>query len=506
MSFLHNIAQWLANTLEPYGAPGLMLIAIADSSFLSLPEVNDAALMALSINNPSRMWELAAMTVLGSVIGCTVLYVIGRKGGEALLGRRFAADKVQRVRRWYQKYGMLAVIVPSLLPPPLPFKIFVLSAGAFQIPWPRFLLAVSIGRSIRYFSEGLVAVWYGKQALQIVAANFAIVGVSLAAVIVAGSLIYVYARRRKPNVGMIILPLILALLSPGCTKTVPVGERMLPWVALTRQQALAKLESVSTAITSMRTTISLSGSTPSLTEEHKRHITPVSLDGTLNLTRSNRISLVAGKLLTRIFEMVSDGTQYEVYNNGAETLYVAGREEGPPSKPIPSLGDLANQFVGMKPRRIHEALIVNVESLLRNPSVLFVPATEIHDRKHFLVGSFIDNSLSTESRLLQRIWFDLTTPNMDIVRRQTYTRTGDLDTDVQYSDHESVSDTLRYPSTIEIHLYETDTALKITLDPKDAEFNKDIDEERFQFPSERHKGSKTLKFEPREPGTVTEQR
>src|SRR5215510_541775 len=186
MSFLGTISQWLVNTLEPYGSLGLMLIAIGDSSFLSLPEVNDAALMALSINNPIRMWELAAMTVLGSVIGCSLLYAVGRRGGERLLLKRFKSDRVIKVRNWYQRYGMLAVIVPSLLPPPLPFKIFVLCAGAFQISWPRFITAVAIGRSIRYFSEGILAVWYGKRAFQIVADNVAIVGVTLAVLIVAG--------------------------------------------------------------------------------------------------------------------------------------------------------------------------------------------------------------------------------------------------------------------------------------------------------------------------------
>src|SRR4030095_4744236 len=105
--------------------------------------------------------------------------------------KRFAGDKIARVRGWYQKYGMLAVIVPSLLPPPLPFKIFVLSAGAFQVPWPRFIIGVAIGRSIRYFTEGLLAVWYGQQAVQIVADNFPIVGMVLAAVIIIGAIVYV---------------------------------------------------------------------------------------------------------------------------------------------------------------------------------------------------------------------------------------------------------------------------------------------------------------------------
>ncbi len=218
MSYLSSLSQWLLNTLEPWGAPGLMLIAICDSSFISLPEVNDAALMMLSINNPLRMWELATMTVIGSIIGCLLLYSVGRKGGEAMLNKRFAADKVARVRGWYEKYGMLAVIVPSLLPPPLPFKIFVLSAGAFRLPWGRFILAVAIGRSIRYFSEGLLAVWYGQQAVQIVADNFPIVGMVLGTLIVVGALIYVYSRRRRVNASLILLPLLMTVLGSGCVR------------------------------------------------------------------------------------------------------------------------------------------------------------------------------------------------------------------------------------------------------------------------------------------------
>src|SRR6185503_13036883 len=203
MSFLTSISHWLVETLEPYGAPGLMLIAIGDSSFLSLPEVNDAALMAMSIHNPASMWGLALFTVLGSIIGCTLLYAVGRKGGEALLNRRVAAEKVARVRSWYDKYGMLAVIVPSLLPPPLPFKIFVLCAGAFRISWTRFILSVAIGRSLRYFTEGLLAVRYGEQATRMVRDNSARVGVILAVAIVIGALVFVYLKRYRSGINAV---------------------------------------------------------------------------------------------------------------------------------------------------------------------------------------------------------------------------------------------------------------------------------------------------------------
>ena len=478
-----------------------MLIAICDSSFLSLPEVNDAALMALSINNPCECGRLATMTVIGSVIGCLLLYSVGRKGGEAMLKKRFAADKIVRVRGWYQKYGMLAVIVPSLLPPPLPFKIFVLSAGAFHVPWLRFITAVAIGRSIRYFSEGLLAVWYGKQALQIVADNFPIVGLVLAALIVAGTFVYVYMRRRRMNSSLILLPLLFAVFS-GCVKTV---SPPLLCIRLQSRKRFQNWRGTSKAINSLATTIRLSGSTATLKDKNKRVSSPVALNATLFMSLPNRISLVGGVPLKRLFEMVSDGTKYQVYNNSAEELYVDGLENGPPSKPIPSLGEMANQFVvGMKPRRLQEALMINVMGLLQNPSVRTFSEPFVQDRRRYLLIGFLDVSSPTEPRLLGKIWFDLSTPERDIVRRQAYTASGDLDTDVRYSGHETLGPSLRYPSKVEINFFETDTLIEIALDPTQAQFNTDIPDDKFQIAP--HPRAKVFKFEPREAGSVSQQR
>jgi membrane protein YqaA with SNARE-associated domain len=326
MGFLKSLSQWLVATLEPYGALGLMLIAVGDSSFLSLPEVNDAALMALSINHPYRMWEYAAATVIGSVIGCTLLYTVGRKGGEAMLHKRFASEKVARVRGWYQKYGMLAVIVPSLLPPPLPFKIFVLSAGAFELPWGRFMLAVAIGRSIRYFSEGILAVWYGKQAIEIVANNFPIVGIILASIIVIATVVYVVLRRRSAAAGLVLLPLMITLLGSGCikTKVIPPEQRMLKAYPFTKEQAIQRLEMLSRSIQSLKTSVEFTASTASLTQEFTRKTSP-SLGGALLIERPNRIMLKAGWAPVSVFEMVSDGTRYQFFSIQTGELYVDGK-------------------------------------------------------------------------------------------------------------------------------------------------------------------------------------
>jgi undecaprenyl-diphosphatase len=200
MSF-EDISTWLRLTLLPYGGIGLMILAICDSSFLSLPEVNDLLLMTFSIREPASMIKFATLTTAGSVIGCALLYAVGRKGGEAFLRKRFADDRIARVQHWFQRHGVLAVIIPSLLPPPMPFKIFVLSAGAFGISWPKFLTAVVIGRGIRYFSEGILAVMYGAAAIEFVHNNYGKIGLAVAVTIVIAALIFfTWSRRRVPGI------------------------------------------------------------------------------------------------------------------------------------------------------------------------------------------------------------------------------------------------------------------------------------------------------------------
>ena len=180
------------------GGVGLFIVAALDSSFLSFPQVNDLLIIVLSTKFPDRMPYYAGMTTAGSLIGCFALYTVARRGGEVFMRKRLKGHHVDRAMALYQRFGLLAVVVPALLPPPTPFKVFVLLAGAAAVsPW-KFVVAILIGRGIRYFGEGYLAVRYGDHAYDLVKAHGAEVGIGLAVLaVVIGAAVVVIRRRRK---------------------------------------------------------------------------------------------------------------------------------------------------------------------------------------------------------------------------------------------------------------------------------------------------------------------
>ena len=184
----------------PLGGWALLIIAFLDSSFLSFPEVNDILIVTLSIEKPERMLYYATMTTLGSIAGCLLLFWTGRKGGEVLLRKRFAEHQIAVVSRWYRKYGVFAVMIPSILPPPMPFKIFVLFAGAFKVRTGAFIVAIALGRGFRYFLEGSLAVRYGKEAIQTMERNYPqIAGGVVGVLLLAGLALYFWRRKHGAN-------------------------------------------------------------------------------------------------------------------------------------------------------------------------------------------------------------------------------------------------------------------------------------------------------------------
>jgi membrane protein YqaA with SNARE-associated domain len=194
-AFLHRVAETLQHFAETVGGPGLALVAFLDSSFLSLPEVNDILMVLMVVRNPDGWLYYALMTTLGSIAGCFALYSLARRGGDAFIRRRFSEKNVSRALKLFEKYGLLAVVVPSILPPPTPFKIFVLLAGVANVPRGTFLLAVALGRGFRYGSEGLLAYWYGEDATRFIQENLRTVSIWLAIGVGVLGVAYILWRR-----------------------------------------------------------------------------------------------------------------------------------------------------------------------------------------------------------------------------------------------------------------------------------------------------------------------
>jgi membrane protein YqaA with SNARE-associated domain len=152
------------------GGAGLFVVTFLDSSVLSFPFIADALVIKLSSERPERMPYYAAMATLGSLAGSIWLYWLAKKGGEAFFHRR-ARRGALKARSWVDRNAFLSVFVPAILPPPFPFKIFVLAEGAFQVPSRTFVIAVLLGRGLRYFAEGIFGVKYGQQALTFLIAH-----------------------------------------------------------------------------------------------------------------------------------------------------------------------------------------------------------------------------------------------------------------------------------------------------------------------------------------------
>jgi membrane protein YqaA with SNARE-associated domain len=194
---MERFLSWVQGFALSLGAPGLFLIAFLDSSFLSFPEVCDLLVVWLTIQHPHRMLSYATMCTLGSVAGCFALYTVGRRGGQAFLNKRFKASAVDRAMGVFRRFGLLAIIVPSLLPPPMPFKVFVLAAGVAGVRPAAFVIAAIIGRGIRYFGEGLLALWYGEAAVAFLRENARMTGLVLAVLICVGTLVWFWWRQRR---------------------------------------------------------------------------------------------------------------------------------------------------------------------------------------------------------------------------------------------------------------------------------------------------------------------
>jgi membrane protein YqaA with SNARE-associated domain len=180
------------------GGIGLIPLGLLDNSVVPVPGSMDVATILLAARDKRLWFYYAAMATMGSVIGGYLTYRLARKGGKEALGKRFPKEKVQKVLKTFERWGFAAIVVPALLPPPLPLVPFLIAAGAMQYSRTKFLLALTIGRLIRYTILAFLAARYGRQIISVFSQHgytvlFVALGVGVATVIA----ILLLRKRRK---------------------------------------------------------------------------------------------------------------------------------------------------------------------------------------------------------------------------------------------------------------------------------------------------------------------
>ena len=201
----HLLAKWTAlilTLLKPLGSWGVMGFAAVDAAFLGMPL--DAIVAGYSYANPTRFLLYAVMAATGSALGSIVIYLIGYKGGEVFLVNRIGRNRFDKIRASFEKHEFWAIMLPSMLPPPTPFKLFVLSAGVAEMSFGHFLAAIFFGRFLRFSLVSLVVIRYGPWILTFVGDAFhhhlrlAIAAIAATALIVWWS---IRLRRRRSGRG-----------------------------------------------------------------------------------------------------------------------------------------------------------------------------------------------------------------------------------------------------------------------------------------------------------------
>jgi membrane protein YqaA with SNARE-associated domain len=158
---LARYTAWIWALLQHLGIWGVFVIAFADSALLGMPV--DAIVATYVYHDHVRLLFYVAMASLGSALGSIPLYLIGYAGGEALLRKRISEERFLRIHRSFEQHEFWALMFPAMLPPPTPFKIFVLGAAVFEMRFRDFFAAIFAGRFVRFLILSALVLLFGPQ-------------------------------------------------------------------------------------------------------------------------------------------------------------------------------------------------------------------------------------------------------------------------------------------------------------------------------------------------------
>jgi membrane protein YqaA with SNARE-associated domain len=192
----------LTAALVAFGPLGILVLAFIDSAGIPVASGMDALIILVAAKTPARAVLAASMGVLGSLIGNLALFLGARAGARRFVKYAPQPGDKRRFREWFERYGLLTIFIPCMLPIPLPLKVFVISAAAFGTPLPTFAFVILLGRSIRYFGEAYLGVMLGEGSARYLRAHtWHLVGGAIALFAVLYVLLMMTERRRTKRAG-----------------------------------------------------------------------------------------------------------------------------------------------------------------------------------------------------------------------------------------------------------------------------------------------------------------
>tara|TARA_Y100000034_G_C6894477_1_gene412107 strand:+ start:1337 stop:1924 length:588 start_codon:yes stop_codon:yes gene_type:complete len=191
MSLINNLIEWTNRTFGAYGGLGLFTLAFLESSVFPIPP--DLLLIILALADPDKALLFALIATIGSVLGGMFGYLIGYVGEHAILSKLFSKNKIDKVHRIFNKYEFWAIFVGGFTP--LPYKIFSISAGVFYINFKKFVIASFFSRGLRFFSEAIIIIFFGKAMMEFLDTNFNLLTIVIAVLIIL--VVYIFKKLNR---------------------------------------------------------------------------------------------------------------------------------------------------------------------------------------------------------------------------------------------------------------------------------------------------------------------
>jgi membrane protein YqaA with SNARE-associated domain len=163
VAFLTKLNTGLLALLKPFGVWGIGALAVIDSAAIPVPI--DALVIDYVVHDHARFILICFMAALGSAIGALLPYYLGRAGGELFLLKRINRKRYEQLRDRFEKQEFLAIMIPAMMPPPMPVKLFEFAAGVFEMKVLWFFSAILVGKFLRFLVWAIITILYGPAIL-----------------------------------------------------------------------------------------------------------------------------------------------------------------------------------------------------------------------------------------------------------------------------------------------------------------------------------------------------